>query len=414
MGSAPDVLVVGGGLSGLCCALHLQEHGLSPQVLETADEVGGRVRTDLVEGFRLDRGFQVLLAAYPEARRVLDYGALDLRPFRPGALVHRKGRFERVGDPWRRPQDALASLLARVGTLGDKLAIARLRATVRGVSLETLLARPETTIEQRLRGAGFSEQMVDAFFRPLFGGITLDTSLSSSSRVLEFVFRMMAEGPTCLPAQGMGAIPRQIADRLAPGVVCTGARVESAAPTGVVLAGGRRLEARAVVIATDGSEASRLTRAAARSFRGVACLYFAAPRAPIREPLVVLDGDGRGPVTNLCVPSNVAPTYAPAGPSLVSATVIGVPAEDDARLEVVVRHQLEEWFGRDIRGWRHLRTYRIPHALPDQPPRSGRRAAETTVDGLYVCGDGGETASIHGAMASGRVAAEAVADALAP
>ncbi len=303
----PDVVIVGAGLAGLACALRLHETGARVRVLEASDGVGGRVRTDVVDGFRLDRGFQVLLTAYPEARRVLDYPALDLRPFLPGALVRHSSRFHEFSDPWRRPSRLWPTLTAGVGTLADRFRMVRFRGRTQRGSLEDLFLRPETSAAERLHAEGFSAEMIDAFFRPFFGGILLDRSLSASSRMLEFVFRMMAEGDVALPAAGMGAIPEQMAARLPAGTIRLGARVASAGPREVRLDSGEAIGGDAVVIATEGPEAARLAGLPAPGSRPVTCLYFAAERAPVAEPILVLDGDGTGPVNNLCFPTQVAP-----------------------------------------------------------------------------------------------------------
>ena len=414
-----DVIVIGGGLAGLACALRLQQQGIEALVLEGADRVGGRVRTDRVEGFALDRGFQVYLTAYPEGRRVLDLGALGLRPFYPGALVRRRGRFHKVADPWRHPLDGIAGLVSPVGTLGDKLKVRALRRRARGGTVEERLSAPQTTTLEALHGDGFSDGMIDAFFRPFLGGVFLERDLQTSSRMLEFVFRMFSVGDAALPVSGMQAIPEQLSLRLPVGAVRTDTVVVGVDREGVTLAGGKRLPARAVVIATEGPEAVRLaagdlsvTAGPAPAARGATCLYFATSKAPIAEPILVLagDGDGDGPVNNLCVPSQVQPGYAPPGASLVSVTVVGVPALGDAALLAAVLDQLTAWFGAAVRGWQHLRTYRIPYALPsatpadlDPPSRPARLR-----DGLYVAGDHRETPSIQGALVSGRLAAEAL------
>jgi phytoene dehydrogenase-like protein len=410
------VTIVGAGLAGLTCAVELNRAGIPIRLLEASDGIGGRVRTDQVEGFRLDRGFQVFFPAYPEAQRLLDLAALDLRPFEPGALIRAAERFHKVLDPFRRPMEALAGLMAPVGTLTDKLGVLRLRSEALAMSLETIFSLPERTAEAVLREAGISDLMLDRFFRPFLGSIFLDRSLGTSSRMFYFVYRMLAGGDTTLPAQGMGAIPAQLADRLPAGVIQFRSRVARVARIGdefwIILANGDRLSADVVVVATEGAVASRLTGAfPAPEPRAVTCLYFAAEKAPVEEPLLVLDGDGRGPVTTLCVPSRVAPAYAPPGAHLISAAVLGNPAETDEVLEAAVREQLGGWFGgSEVASWRHLRTYRIPLALFDQCPGVLEPASRPVrlQPGLYVCGDHVENASINGAMAAGRRAAEAV------
>jgi phytoene dehydrogenase-like protein len=410
------VAIVGAGLAGLACARTLAKAGVAAAILEASDGVGGRVRTDVVEGFRLDRGFQVFFTAYPEARAVLDYAALELHAFEPGAVVRINGRFYTIMDPLRRPLPALAGLLAPVGTLWDKVNTLRLRRQVLSTSLESLFAAPEQTTEAALKEFGFSDRMLERFFRPFFGGIFLGRELTTSSRMLRFVYRMMAEGDTALPAEGMQAIPRQLAAALPEGTVRLHARVTAIEPGTdsvlVLLEGGAWLRAGSVVLATEGDTAATLTGAfPAPRPRPVACLYFAADRPPVEEALLVLDGDGHGPVTTLAVPSRVAPTYAPAGGHLISATVLGAPAESDAGLEARVRHQLAGWFGAaPVARWRHLRTYRIPFAQFDQSPGVLEPAQRPVRLGprLFVCGDHVENASINGAMVAGRRAAEAI------
>ena len=413
-----DVLIVGAGLAGLNCARRLAEGGVASRIFEASDEVGGRVRTDQLEGFLLDRGFQVFLTAYPEARRALDYERLSLRPFYSGALIRAGGEFVKFADPVRHPLDGLLTLFSSAaGTVGDKLRLGRLRLSTGEGAWEKLFRRPETTTLAALGAAGFSESLVEQFFRPFFGGVFLERELRTSSRMFEFTFRMFSSGVAALPAAGMGEIPRQLAARLAPGSVHLNAPVASVEAGAVTLASGERVAADAVVVAAGEYAAARLLgltpTAAAAPSRTAACMYFAAGESPVAEPILVLNGEGAaeaGPVNNLCVPSMVAPAYAPPGASLISVSVVGERASAvDAELEGAVREQLAGWFGAAvIRGWRHLRTYRIPRALPEQSHAALADASRVRLrPGLYACGDYLDSASINGALRAGRLAAEA-------
>jgi phytoene dehydrogenase-like protein len=408
-GAGGQVVILGAGVAGLCCALRLQERNVPFVILEASDAPGGRVRTDRVDGFLLDRGFQVLLTAYPEARRLLDYRALRLRTFAPGALVWTGGKLHRVSDPFRQPWTLPATLMAPVGTFQDKLSISRLRSEVRTGTVEEIWQRPETSSLERLQKTGFSPRMIDSFFRPFFGGIFLEIDLATSSRMLEFVFRMFSEGRAALPAAGMGAISDQLAARVAPGSIRLGARAKAIGDGAVYLANNEKVAAAAVVIATEAPEAARLhPDLRPPGSHGTACLYYATSRAPVSKPLLVLNGEGSGPVDNFCVPSAVAPTYAPAGQALVSATVVGAAEADEKELESEVRKHLTGWFGPEVKSWRHLRTYRIPLALPARKTLEPAALPVRRRPGLYLCGDHRETPSLQGAMVSGRRAAEAV------
>lgn len=189
-----DVAIVGAGLAGLAAARHLHAKSFTVALLEAQDDVGGRVRTDLVDGFRLDRGFQILLTAYPELKRQVDLDALDLHNFDPGALVMMRGRSYAVTDPFRAPRGAVSTVRAPIGTIADKVRIALLRArTLRGDPRELLRGQDLPTVVA-LRRAGFSETIINRFFRPLFGGIQLDPSLTTSRRMFDIIFRSLGEG----------------------------------------------------------------------------------------------------------------------------------------------------------------------------------------------------------------------------
>ena len=412
MNRSAEVVIVGGGLAGLTCAHFFASAGISFRLLEANESTGGRVRTDEVDGFLLDRGFQVFLTAYPEARQVLDYSALELSAFEPGALVRFNGAFRRFSDPWRRPSCLLATALSPVATLSDKLRVASFRSHTSRDRLEDLYARENQTTMNLLRRRGFSEVVIKRFFRPFLGGVFLDQQLVTSSRMCEFVFRMFSQGDAALPSTGMQRIPQQLESSLPQGSVLTNSAVDSIENNEVVLSTGERLSGRAIVVATEEPVAWKLLGLSKpANARRVKTLYFSSPKPPIEEPILVLDGEGKGPVNNLCVPSQIADGYAPRGQSLISLTVLKESTDRDSLLKEVLV-QMHEWFGTQVDSWRHLRTYEIEYALPVMDSSSQEPLIKSAIiaDGIFICGDHCDTASINGAMASGRRAAEAVVE----
>jgi phytoene dehydrogenase-like protein len=403
-----EVIIVGAGLAGLTCARRLQQAGRTCVILEAAEAVGGRVRTDEVEGFRLDRGFQVLLTAYPEARRWLDYAALDLRAFNPGARVQTETGLHRVADPFRQPEHLWATLRAPVGSLFDKLRIATLRSRARRGSLAEVLQRPETTTLAALQAHGFGADMIERFLRPWLGGIFLERELTTSSRMMEFVFRMLAEGDAAVPSRGMQAIPDQLAAGLAAGTVRLNTPVAAVAPDGVRLVSGEHLRADHVVIATDGAGAATLLReVTAPTWRSTVTVYFQAPHSPVNEATLLLNGRAGGRVNHVAVMSDVAADCAPAGKALLAVSILGAATETDEVLAAQVQAELTVWWGKQVKEWRMLKSVRVRHALPVRLPLVSEPVWPVR-PGVWVCGDHRDTASIQGAMQSGRATADAI------
>lgn len=401
-----DVIVVGAGLAGLRCAGLLADVGLDVEVLEASDGVGGRVRTDRVDGFRLDRGFQVLFEGYPEARRALDYAALDLRAFAPGADVWWDGRMRTLGHPLRDPRSLPQAVRSGLGGPGDALAAGRWLRESRHLATATAA---ETTADARLRDLGFSEAAREHLLRPLYAGVFLDRELGVSSHLLDQAFMFMATGRTSVPALGMGAIADQLAARLPAGAIRLGAAVEKVGKRTATVAGASRQRAtHAVVIAGGAGDAAALADLEVPEPRGSSCLWFAADRAPAGRR-IVLDGDGEGPVNNVAVMSKVAPHYAPPGRHAIAASCVGLPfPDDDATLEQAARTQLDRWFDGAAATWELLRVDRIPWAQHAQPPGSLGTGARWLREGVVLAGDGTENASIDGALRSGRRAAELI------
>lgn len=400
-------VVVGAGLAGLAAASEFSAAGHEVAVFESADGIGGRVRTDIQDGFLLDRGFQILLTAYPEAQHLLDYDALDLRRFTPGASIFIDGEMHRIGDPIREPSQLVNTVKAPIGSLLDKARILAFRLAVNKGTLEDLWKREDTTALARLQDAGFSKAMIDSFLRPLFAGITLDPELGSSSRHLEFVFRMLSAGDAAVPAKGMGEIPAQLAKNIPKEGIHLNTAVASADAMSVTLAEGSRIEADTVVIATDPTTAHSLTESPDPGWRGVTTLWMSAPEPPMVEPILLLNGEGTKPVNSVAVMSQVSGKYSPADKALVAISAPYIEAD----LVDAMKTQIRTWFGSQTDKWETLRVDEVNRAQPRQLPGYDAHASLKLPSGVWIAGDHRRDASINGALRSGRaVAAAAMAE----
>jgi phytoene dehydrogenase-like protein len=407
--SHAETVIVGAGLAGLAAARLLHRAGRQVVVLEASDGVGGRVRTDLVGGFRVDRGFQVLLTAYPELATQFDVDALNLRCFEPGALVWNGNAMHLVGDPIRRPRTLLRTGLAPVGSVLDKARLLRQRIRLQRTAPADLLRQHDITTLAALEEQGFSSRMIEQFFRPFVGGIQLDPSLQTSRRMFDVILQSLLGGRAAVPAEGMGAIPAQLASGLPDDAVHLHSAVVVVKPGEVVIEHGPRITAERIVVATEGPAAAALLGLPRVDSNPASCVWFTATAPPIRDRYVVLDGTGAGPALNIAIMTNVAPEYAPAGEVLIAAACPGV---DDRGLEHPVRAQLRGIWGTCVDSWVHLRTDAIAHGQPQQCPPFSPKKPVALGEGLFVAGDHRDTASIQGALFSGRRCAEAVLSSL--
>lgn len=417
------ILVVGAGLAGLTCAKVLAEAGQDVRVLEAADHIGGRVWTDQsAEGFLLDRGFQVLFTAYPAAQRHLDFAALKLKPFAPGAVLIRNGKWHEVGDPLRRLSLLGPTLSNPLLTLGDKLRTLRLRRYTRRRTVDALFKGPlkggDKATYAELKRRHFSESgFIDNFARPFFGGIFLDRELSTSARMFLFAFKMLASGQTVIPEGGMGDLAKQLAGRLPADAIRLETRVEGVVEAegravGVTLTGGEEMQGDAVVIATDAQTAERLTgRELPSEPMSATCVYFGTTQSLYSGPKLLLNANPVAFVNNVAQMTNISPAYAPSNQHLIAATVLGIPEMSDDELVARCREDMAPWFpGKDLTKLRHVGTYRIRFAQFRQPPDvfATLPPNPTPTAGLFIAGEYTQSSSIHGAMQSGEDAARAV------
>ena len=408
-----DIAIVGAGIAGLSAATHLQNVGLKVKIFEASDAVGGRVRTDKVNGFLLDRGFQVFLTAYPQAQRILDYESLTLKTFFPGALVQYQGKNYRMADPFRKPLGALTSLFSPISNWGDKLKILALRNRHKRLTIKQLFVEPETSTLSFLKKWNFSKQIIDTFFRPFLGGIFLDTKLETSSRMFEFVFKMFSEGYAALPADGMKAIPEQLASQLEEKSLFLNTKVREVNSNKLILESGEELSPKLILIATDALSASRLVPdyQVNTATYSTTCFYFSSSQTPIREPILWLNGHTKDSwINHICVPSIVNPNYAPPAQYLISVNVIKVHELGEEALLEAVQKELESLFPDSFRYWQHLKTYTIQNALPkfNHIQALDKQRVKPIKEGIYICGDHTAAPSLNAAMESGHCVAEAM------
>lgn len=419
-------VIIGAGIAGLVAGIDLHRAGRLILVLEAAPEVGGRVRTTVQDGFRLDHGFQVLFTAYPVLNAYLNHQALALREFLPAAqIVRASGESAMVGDALRMPSLMLPSLTGGALSLGDLWRMLQLRRLATSLTVDECFAPKYANVSTRelLAQRGFSSSAIDGFFSPFYGGILLDRTLCTRASVLLFTFKMLAEGSTAVPADGMGAIPRQLAAQLPADSVRCDTRVssliaEDGRVVGVTLDDGSEMRAANVVVATDLITAHALSATAnvsldePRSVLGCTTLYYksAVPVLPGRA--LWLNAGSDATVSHAIAITEVAPSYAPAGMHLIAATALGQKATAaDEVLDAAVRADLARMAPTgDAAALERIAVWRVPLAQFAQPVRGVQLAtsAATSLRGLYRASEVLHSSSLDGAARGGQMAARAV------
>ena len=408
-----DVVVVGAGLAGLRCATRLIGAGLDTVVLEAGDAVGGRIRTDRVDGFRCDRGFQLLNPAYPAVRRWVDVDRLGLQTFAAGVAVRRRTGLRVVADPRRAPSRLPGTLASGLVTPRETAALLRW--------LGPALARPRRAVTGddlpltvSLDAAGVQGPLRQEILEPFLAGVLADASGRTSAAFVKMLLRSFLLGTPGLPREGMQALPEQLAEPLGDRVRL-GERVEGVTDgsAGVAAAAsGRSFAARAVVVAVGPEDIGTLTGGPSPATSPLTTWWFDAPEAPYSQPLLCLDGRDParppGPVQHAAVVSNAAPSYAPPGRHLVQATCLAGRGGVDPADEGSVRQHLAEIWGRPTRDWQLVVRHQIAHALPFQAAPLRETAPARVGMRVYAAGDHRDTASIQGALVSGDRVARAV------
>ncbi|MFB8760731.1 NAD(P)/FAD-dependent oxidoreductase [Streptomyces nigra] len=423
-----DVVIVGAGVAGLAAAHRLTSAGISTAVLEAAPCPGGRMSTEKIDGFRLDRIGQLLSTSYPELRRTPALDALALRSFAPGVLLHSDGRRHRAGALTgpagaRRARGALhavralataprASTVPRpragapLGTAVDQARLGAALARLASSPVERLLSRPEAPAARALAERGIPARTIDGFVRPLLAALLYDPELTTSSRCADLALHAFASGRLCLPEGGAEALPDLLARSLPPGTVHTGVRVTSIATTAVTTAGHGVIRCRAVLLATDARTAGELLPGLrVPGFHPVTVLHHTMDEAPETGASLLLDADRGGPVAHTAVISRVDPSRAPAGRALVTSTVLGTPPPD---VDTAVRMHLARLYGTSTARWETLAVHHTPEAVPAMTAPHDLRRPVRLLAGLYVCGDHRDTSTVQGALHSARRATTAI------
>lgn len=408
----PTITIIGAGISGLTAAVYLHRKNYKVQILEATDRVGGRIKTDKIDGFRLDRGFQVLLTDYPEAKALLNYEKLNLKRFLPGATVlYDGGQFD-IADPFRRSRALFSILFAPVGSLKDKFNTFLLKNKLVRISNSAIFNQPETDTYSQLKKYGFSQKMIDRFYKPFFSGIFLENELKTSSNMFDFVMKLFSTGDAAIPELGMEEIPKQLAAMLPENAIHYNHKVRTIENNTIHCDNGAVFLTDSIIIATEanGLAGNYITEQKQR-FHQVTNVYFEAEIAPNSKAIVVLNAaSNKKWANNLTVMTNVSNQYAPKGKVLLSVSYNGIPEIDDTSLAKNMKSELKQWYGKQVEDWKMLKTYRIDYALPNQDTVSDEVSnSELQInENLYMCGDHLMNGSINAGMKSGRLVADLI------
>lgn len=402
------IYIVGAGLSGLIAALELEKSGFSPIILESSDRIGGRLKTDEVDGFLLDHGFQVLNTAYPEAKKYLDFQALKLKTFDPGAVIFEGKDSYIITDPMRNPLKIVGMAFSKVGTFLDKVKMFTLTQELKKKTNEAIFNEPTIPTHQYLRDYGFSDQIIDNFFKPFFRGIFLEKHLNTSSRMFEFVFKMFALGNAAVPEKGMAEIPEMIRRQLTKTQIFFNSKVEKVEGKTIFMDKGKSLEADRIIIAVQPDKVMKQLQGQFSPSHQVINLYFTTLKSFLARPMIgLLPGDHL--VNNIVFMDDVSKAYSVNGRALLSVSVLesGLGEKD---LVKAVQAELEDISGIKAEYFKFVKAYHIPYALPnlDDLKYSIPFSECKITDHVFLAGDYLLNGSINAAMTSGRIAAESV------
>jgi len=399
--------IIGGGVSGLIAARVLEKKGFNPIILEASERVGGRIKTDIIEGYQLDHGFQVLLTAYPAVKKYLDYDALNLQFFLPGAYIFKANTQSIIGDPLRDVSLLISTLFSGIGSISDKFKILKLNHKIKKKSLTDIFSEKEQTTLSYLKEFGFSKDMLNDFFIPFFSGIFLENKLETSSRMFEFVYKMFGEGHAAIPKAGMEAIPKQLLNNLKTTTFQYNTEVANVKDGQITLTNGSKLESDFIILTIPPGGLVSNIKNQPTEWRSCVTLYFETNKRVIHKPLIGLIVKPDSLVNNIVYNSSLASVTKPAH-ELLCVTVIDDQNLSDHELVAAVEQELKVLCNISIT--RFIKQYRITKALPKlENLKYEMKPSENQLSkSLFVSGDTQLNASFNAAMISGEQAAFAV------
>lgn len=403
--------IIGAGISGLVAATVLEQNGFSPVIIEATDRLGGRVKTDIVRGYQLDHGFQILLTSYPYAQKYLDFEALELQNFVSGAAIYKNGKQLRIGDPLRDISLLFPTLFSGIGTFMDKVKILQLNQKLKKKSLSSIFSEKEQSTFSYLTEFGFSTGMINDFFKPFFSGIFLENKLETSSRMFEFVYKMFGDGYAALPKSGIEAIPKQLSKKLKHTTFKFNSKVIVVKAGEVSLDDGSKLKSDFTILATDANDLVPNLKNRKLKWKSCDTLYFETEERTIAKPLIGLIPKNEALINNIFYHTSLA-TSQKGNRELLSVTVIDNKNLSDKELIDRVRKELSEHCGITTGGL--VKHYKIPKALPDLTDLNYEMSASETrlSGGLFLAGDVQLNGSLNAAMIAGERAALGVIEAI--
>ncbi|WGD34519.1 NAD(P)/FAD-dependent oxidoreductase [Olleya sp. YS] len=399
------ITIIGAGISGLIAALELEKAGVSPTIIESTDRVGGRVKTDRIEGYQLDHGFQVLLEAYPKAKKYLNYKHLNLQKIKPGAVIFKNGTQTTIGDPLRDMSLLIPTLLAKVGSIKDKLAILKLNIELKNKSIDEIFEAEQITTLQYLKHKGFSDRIIKNFFKPFFSGIFLETELRTSSVMFQFVYKMFGEGLAVIPKSGIEAIPYQLLSQLKNTNILYNTKVKRVEDKRIILDDDSVINTDLTIIAT---EASKLLKEDKNiSWKSCDTIYFEVDKNTLKKPIIGLIADDNALINNIFFTTSIA-TNTTNTSHLLSVTVVKSHTLNETELINTVKSELKTHC--NISTKRCIKRYQIKQALPDlkQVSHSNKNSQYTYSDSIYLAGDTLLNGSLNAAMSSGEAVAKLI------